>query len=252
MNSTENAHAYRERIYGAYVSGRQQALAPESLEGLKSRLPYLRWMVRNCLPLPKDAQIVDLGCGHGAILHALRLEDFRNVSGIDGSPEQVRAAKRLGIEGVRQGDLMKYLHQAADESLDAVITFDVIEHFTREELIPLVDAIHRVLRPGGYWLIHVPNGESPFGGSVRYGDLTHELAFSRASLGQLLLSSGFAQVKTWEDRPVPHGVKSTIRAFLWQVIRAGWMFYNAVETGSVDRGAIFSRNLLAVAKKNHS
>lgn len=252
MNSTENTHSYRERIYGAYVSGRQQALAPESLEGLKSRLPYLRWMVRTCLPLSKDARIVDLGCGHGAILHALCLQGFRNVSGIDGSSEQVEAARRLGIEGVRQGDLREFLRETADQSLDAIITFDVIEHFTREELIPLVDEIHRVLRPDGRWLIHVPNGESPFGGSMRYWDFTHELAFTRASLGQLCLSSGFTEVKTWEDRPTPHGVKSTIRAVLWRVLRAGWLFYNAVETGSVDRGAIFSRNLLAIAQKKSS
>ncbi len=35
---------YRERIYGAYVTGRSEALAPRALQGLASRLPYLRWL----------------------------------------------------------------------------------------------------------------------------------------------------------------------------------------------------------------
>lgn len=241
---------YRERIYGAYVSGRDETLAPETLAGLNPRLPYLRWMVRTCLPLRRDAIILDLGCGYGAIVYALRLAGYCNVHGVDGSSEQVLAARKLGIEGVDQGDLIDELRDTLDNSLDAVITFDVIEHFTKAELIPLVDEIRRVLKPGGRWLIHVPNAESPFGGSIRSGDYTHEQAFTRASLAQLCLSSGFSSLEAFEDRPIPHGIKSTVRAFLWRLIRAFWLFYNAVETGKIDRRAVFSRNLLAVAERN--
>ena len=104
-----------------------------------------------------------------------------------------------------------------------------------------------MLKPGGRWVIHVPNGESPFGNRVRFGDYTHEQAFTRTSLGQLLVASGFASVEAYEDRPIPHGFISTVRATLWQFIRAALLFYIAVETGSLDRRAVFSQNLLAVA-----
>ena len=241
---------YRERIYGSYVEARDMPLAPATLEGLRPRLPYLRRLVRRHFPPQRDMTILDLGCGHGALLYVLAQEGYCKARGIDGSPEQVAAARRLGISGVDQGNAMNVLAAAPDRSLDVVITFDVIEHFTRAELVELVDQVHRVLRAGGRWIIHVPNGESPFCARILYGDMTHEQAFTRSSIAQLLVASGFARVDYFEDQPVPHGVKSTIRLLLWKMIRAGLLFYVAVETGALDRGAVFSQNLLAVAWRN--
>ena len=249
MSRPTELDTYRSRIYGAYVTGRSEALAPQTLQGLAPRLPYLRWLVRTCMPSDRDARILDIGCGHGAILYALQQAGYRHARGVDGSAEQVQAAARLGIHGVEQGELMQALHDTPDASLDTVIAFDVIEHFTKAELIPLVDEVHRVLKRGGRWVIHAPNGESPFGNRMRSWDYTHEQAFTRTSLGQLLLASGFARIDAYEDRPIAHGVASAVRAVLWHLIRAALLFYIAVETGSLDRRAVFSQNLLTVAWK---
>ena len=240
---------YRQRIYGAYVTGRSEALAPQSVAGLTPRLPYLRWLVHTCMPEDRAAAILDIGCGHGAILYALQQAGYHNARGVDGSGEQVQAAARLGIHGVVQGDLMQTLRESADASLDVVIASDVIEHFTKAELIPLVDEVQRVLKPGGRWVIHVPNGESLFGNRMQCWDYTHEQAFTRTSLGQLLVASGFARVEAHEDRPIAHGLTSSMHAALWRLIRAALLFYIAVERGSLDRRAVFSQNLLAVAWK---
>jgi hypothetical protein len=56
-----------------------------------------------------------------------------------------------------------------------------------------------VLKPGDRWVLHMPNGNSPFGRPARYRDLTHELAFTRTSLSQLLPSSGFSSVNCFRD-----------------------------------------------------
>ena len=84
---------------------------------------------------------------------------------------------------------------------------------------------------------------------MRYGDLTHELGFTRTSLAQLLLSSGFSQVRSYEDVPIPHGLKSALRWLLWQGIRAGLRFYLLIETGDRGKQAIFSQNFLTVTEK---
>jgi SAM-dependent methyltransferase len=136
-----------------------------------------------------------------------------------------------------------------DASLDVVVAFDVIEHFMRDELLGFVDEVRRVLRPGGRWIIHTPNAESPFGGRMRYGDLTHELAFTRHSIGQLLLSSGFSSVRCFEDTPVPHGVKSAARWVLWKLFRGVLRLYMAAETGDGDASHIFTQNFLVVAER---
>ncbi len=142
---------------------------------------------------------------------------------------------------------METLRTLPSASQDVIIAFDVIEHFTKEELLPFVDEVHRVLRSGGRWIIHTPNGESPFVGRVRYGDLTHEMAFTRISISQLLKSSGSSEIVCQEDTPVPHGLKSAVRWILWKIIRSGLRFYVAAETG--ERDSIFSQNFLTVAVK---
>lgn len=240
---------YRDRIYSNYVKARNLPLAPDSLEGLAPRSPYLRKLFRKHFPADRSVEVLDLGCGHGALIHFARRAGYTNIRGVDSSPEQVAAARRLGIEGVEEGDLLATLAAQTDGSLDVVVAFDVIEHFMRDELLDFVDHVHRVMRPGGRWIIHTPNGESPFSGRMRYWDLTHELAFTRTSISQVLLSSGFSKVQCFEDAPIPHGLTSTIRWLLWQVIRSGLRLYLAAETGDTASSAIFSQNFLIVADK---
>jgi SAM-dependent methyltransferase len=240
---------YRDRIYSYYVNARNLPLAPPTLEGLKPHAPYLTKLIRSHFPVDHRSPILDLGCGHGALIHFARRGGYTNIRGVDRSPEQIGAARRLGIEGVEEGDLQAHLAAQADESFDVVVALDVIEHFTRDELLEIVDQVRRVLRPEGRWIIHTANGESPFSGRIRYGDLTHELVFTRTSISQLLLSSCFSKVQCFEDAPIPHGLKSAVRWGFWQVIRSGLRLYLAAETGDTAGNAIFSQNFLTVAVK---
>ena len=130
-----------------------------------------------------------------------------------------------------------------------VVSFDVIEHFTKDELMLLVDRVNRALRRGGKWIIHTTNAESPFGARSRYGDFTHELSFTRRSITQLILSSGFSDVMCYEDAPIFHGFKSAIRWMLWKIIKLALRLYLAVEAGFDYRESILSQHFLVVAIK---
>ena len=236
------------RLYDHYVSG-GQANAPTDLAGLAPRAPYLRRIIRDHFPKDRNAKILDVGCGYGALLHFAREAGYRDVSGVDAAKQQVEAAAALAIEGVREGGILETLDAAAEGSLDLIVTLDVIEHFAKDDLLRLVDAVHRGLRDGGRWIIHAPNGESPFFGAVLHGDLTHEQAFTRESMAQLLLASNFREVRCYEDTPVAQGAKSLVRVLLWRLIRAGLRVYVAAETGDTSPDVIFSRNLLVVATR---
>ena len=240
---------YRDRIYKYYVSGRPESLAPENIQGLKTRESRLKQLIYNYLPSNHEAKILDLGCGHGALIYFARKIGYLNIVGVDYSGEQVEAAKKLGIEGIQQGDLMEHLYLVTNDSLDVVITYDVIEHFKKEELLPFVDEVFRVLKSGGHWIIHTPNGEAIFGSRMLYSDFTHELAFTRTSITQLLKSSSFQKVMCFEDEPFIYGIKSAIRWFLWKIIRLILKFYLIIETGGADKGCIFSQNFVTVALK---
>ena len=238
------------RLYRRYATllGRvpsTSVLAAE--EYFRGRAPYLRQVVRRHLGEKRAARIVDLGCGDGALLHFAREAGFSNLSGVDGSEEQVELAHRLGITCVQHGALETFLADAPSESVDVVIAFDVLEHLSKSQALDFLEATRRVLRPGGRLLIHVPNAASPFFGHVRYGDFTHQLAFTKESLRQVLQGSGFQTVRCFEDAPVVHGAVSAARFVLWRAVRLALRVAIAAETGDIGRNAVLSQNLLAVA-----
>ena len=236
---------YRRRLYGGYVSAH---LGREDLEErLRVRRPFMESLVKAHFPPEKDAKIVEFGCGTGALLFYARKVGYTNMNGMDVSAEQVAAAGQLGISGGEQGDACGAIKAMGDGSVDAVVTIDLIEHLTRNEVIDFVDDICRVLRPGGRWITHQPNAASPFFGSIRYGDLTHETAYTGETIRQLALTCGFSSVTCYEDVPVAHGIKSRSRRVAWRGVAALLRAVCVVETGAAD--TIFSRNFLAVVKR---
>jgi cyclopropane fatty-acyl-phospholipid synthase-like methyltransferase len=240
---------YRCRIYRRYASVTPAVPAPRTADDLRPRAADLRKLIQLYFPLDRDAAILDLGCGHGALIHFARASGYRNIRGVDCSPEQVAAARRLGIDGVREDDLFETLRSLVDESLDCIVSFDVIEHFTKDELPAFFDEVRRVLRSGGRWIIHTPNGESPFCSRLRYSDFTHEIAFTRQSLPQVLLASRFTSVECHSDILAITGLKRILRWIIWKCIRGMLRVWIAAETGDTARDAIFSQNLLAIAIK---
>ncbi len=240
---------YRQRIYQQYLQAGAAAPASEKLAEFQRRAPYLEKLIRDHFPDNKETVILDLGCGAGALEYFARRQGFGNIIGIDRSPQQVAAARSLGLAGVREGEVLEALETLTGESQGLVIAFDVLEHFRKDEAVGFMDQVHRVLAPGGKVIIHTPNGASPFSGRAGHGDFTHETMFTRDSLGQLLTACGFSRVECYEDQPVVHGIVSGVRWLLWRLLRGGLRFYLAVETGNLDPNEILSQNLLCVAVK---
>jgi SAM-dependent methyltransferase len=240
----------RDAIYGKYVSSGAVGARPRSIGDFTPRIPSFRQLVRRHFPSDKSCRVLDLGCGQGSLLYVAAQEGYRNLSGVDGSAEQVAVAHALGITEVRQADLFSHIREQAPAAFDVVITYDVIEHLTKGEVLALAGEVRRVLRADGRWIIHVPNGESPFVGRIRYGDMTHELAFTRFSVSALLKACDFATVQCFEDVPVPHGIKSAVRFVLWKLMRLPMALWITVETGENGLDCIFSQNLVAVARRD--
>jgi 2-polyprenyl-3-methyl-5-hydroxy-6-metoxy-1,4-benzoquinol methylase len=241
-------HHYRGRVYSGYLSVSEERAGAESAALFRARWPHLRHAVRKLLPEDRNSRIVDLGAGYGGFVRAAKAAGYHRIEGYDWALEQVEAARHLG-EDVKQADLFEALEGLEDEAWDVVVTFDVVEHLKRDEVFKCADGVRRILRPGGRWLIHTANAESPLFGRVRYGDLTHETAFTRRSLQQLLIATGFSTYTFIEDGPVLHGVVSCVRWLLWQAVRSAIVARVGLETGILDWSSILSQNIFAVAVK---
>lgn len=229
--------AFRESLYERYASQFKVTRGAASVDFL--RFKYLPLLA----DLPRDAAILELGCGGGELLSFLTSAGFTNAQGVDISPEQVALARQRGVS-VEQGDVFEVLKQ---RTWAAVIAVDVLEHFTRDELVRLAPLLYEALEPGGRALIQTANGAGLFPRQVIYGDLTHLTIFTPDSLMQLLRPAGFVHFAFFETGPIPLRVRGKLNVALWRVIRAAANAIRYVETGK--RQAIWTENFICVARK---
>ena len=230
----------RSRLYESYAS--QHA---GTVSGGAAALVYRR-DIRPLLPPPAAGPIVDIGCGRGDLVRLLQADGF-DVEGIDVSPEQTTLAHAAGITRVRQGDFRAIL--AAHPAHYAAITAtDVLEHFTKPEVLATFDDVAAALRPGGAFVARVPNAVSPLGGHIRDGDFTHQTSFTARSIRQLAAAAGFDAVLARSSPPVAHGLASAARVVAWQVVSACYRIALVAETGML-RDHIVTQNLTFAARK---
>lgn len=201
------------------------------------------------LPEDKQARILDLGCGNGAFLYFLKREGYKNILGIDVSPEQIELAKKIGINGVKCQDVLDFLKNS-DEKFNVITAFDLIEHFRKDEFLLLSKLVYRALKAQGLFILRTINGETPFSGRLRYADLTHEICFTRRSISTALLNANFKKVKALPAyHYFPEGIRSSIKFTIWKIIEFGLRIYMMVETGNFKDKYIFTQNLLGVGYK---
>jgi 2-polyprenyl-3-methyl-5-hydroxy-6-metoxy-1,4-benzoquinol methylase len=247
--STLQREMYRERLYHNYLANHRGTGLLEVQARLQGAAPYWKRLLKY-FPEDKDTRVLDLGCGYGACLFWLKQAGYRHLEGVDCSPEQVKAAHSLGLDSVKQGDLQCHIAERQRESCDVVIAFDVLEHFEKNEALQFADQVFRILAPGGFVIIHLPNGEGVFSGCIAHGDFTHELTLTRQSLGQLLRCAGFSQISAYEDIPVVHGLLSAVRFLVWKATRTALRIVYAAQTGDTGHGLILSQSFLAIARKS--
>lgn len=235
--------AWKQRLYASYVSSGQGG--GNAASGHLSRRPYIEQIIARHVPPDRAARIFDAGCGDGVVLYFLKKAGYANIAGVDVSAEMVALAHGAGLPEVFQGELLPALEALPQGSLDVLFIMDVLEHLEREELFAVCDAARRALKAGGRLILHVPNSTGIFGDVIRYGDLTHELSFNASSMRQLLGTTGFGAMACYEEKPVVHGLKSLIRAVLWEVGSFGHRLLNIAETGNWE--VVLTRNMLVVA-----
>lgn len=192
--------------------------------------------------LPDDVTtpILEVGCGSGWLLSALEQRGYPNVTGIDKSPSQVALARQLGHE-VHEIGAAEFLADRAGE-FGLIVVLDVFEHLTRQQAWELLERSHRALRPGGRIVIQTPNGDSPWVGSVFFGDPTHLHCYAPLLLEKLMAAAGFEQIASRPCGPVPTTFIRRLRCWAWGLVAATLRLVNRLE-GAVTSG-IQTRNFL--------
>lgn len=193
---------------------------------------------------------VDLACGTGELLYHLRRRGSTNLTGVDLSADSLSAAQRFvpGASFIHQ-DVTVFLQQVEPASIGLITGLNIVEHLPKQSLVAFFSLVHRALRPGGQFLMVVPNAVSPYGTIPRYWDITHELAFSPNSVRQLSVAAAFKnEPDFFEVGPIPHGFLSSLRWVAWKIISQQIRLRLLIESGSA-RSPVYTQDMLVTIAK---
>jgi SAM-dependent methyltransferase len=144
MNQDATNHAARGGAAAPDSHARDQGLNPVRTREILKRLGF---------HLTTETRILDLGCGAGGSVYALRDAGFVNAIGYD-----IKDYLKLRDPGDRSMFVIADPKAAGlpfdDDSFDLVISEQVMEHVMDQ--VGMLRELHRILRPGGYSLHAMP------------------------------------------------------------------------------------------------
>jgi cyclopropane fatty-acyl-phospholipid synthase-like methyltransferase len=123
-------------------------IAEQFGEGRTDLLPkeveYLALLLE---PLAPGSTILDLGCGTGHPIATFLILNGHRIVGVDGSSAMLAEARK------RHPD-QRWIHAFMDvvdfdETFDAVVCWDSLFHVPRQGWRPMIEKVHRWLRPHG-------------------------------------------------------------------------------------------------------
>ncbi len=205
---------YREKLFEKYFSLHYSRVLPPTKEGWEWVIERIDINFGDVISkLPKDAAILDLGCGVGYLTYYLLKKGFTNIHALDVSQEQIDVAKeslkKYGVdyEGSVQfsvTDAFGFL--AASPKYDLIVMLDILDHFDKERSFELMKLASDSLSPSGAFLSRTTNMDNPLFGQYHYADFTHESGFSPASITQCLNAVGFSRVEVYYEK-IPYSYK---------------------------------------------
>lgn len=126
----------------------------------------------------RSARILDVGCGSGIFLVHLKSLGYESLAGVETSARLRARFRDVAIELFDELPAGPY---------DRIFMLDVLEHIADD--VGFLDRVHRLLEPGGRFLISVP--AHPFLWS-RHDELNrHHRRYRRRELRQKLRAAGF-------------------------------------------------------------
>jgi SAM-dependent methyltransferase len=145
--------------------------------------------------VPQDSSILDVGCGNGAALLAMRDLGFTRLAGLEIDPTAAQRARESALD-VRRGELLDA--DFPDESFDLIRMGHVIEHVL--DPMATLRRAYRLLKPGGILMGETPNTDcldyrifKRYWGALHIP--RHIFIFNDRNLRQALARSTFSHIE---------------------------------------------------------
>lgn len=147
--------------------------------------------------LPKNPKILEIGCGNGFFLEALRKRRIKDLFGVEASSKMVSEAtpyfkNRIIKDVFKRG-------QFPNNIFDTVLCFHTLDHIVDPN--KFIKSVKEILKPGGFILFVVHNTDSIFaklfGEKWPIFDIEHIFLFNRKTLRSLFSKNQFVDIKTF-------------------------------------------------------
>jgi len=182
-------NGYLNTRYG-YDFSPASRLGPVLARLFPKKRSYADRSVRNLHRPSAGGRLLDVGCGQGTFLAAMRRAGW-DIQGVEPDPSAAAVARANGIpvdnEPLEETSL-------TEQSFDALTMNHVIEHF--HDPSEALRISHRLLKPGGILWIATPNldsrGHALFGRDwIGLDPPRHLVLFTRSALARAVADSGF-------------------------------------------------------------
>ncbi len=169
------------------------------------------------IPLTKELNILDFGCGTGLV--TLALQPFvRSITGIDSSPGMLdvlnRKISERGLSNVRTQHL-DMDHGGNLSGLYHLVVSSMTLHHIRE-INPLLKQFYQILRPSG--ILCIADLDEDGGRFHESNDGVFHFGFNRDVLARQFEEAGFQNVRTVQaaavEKPVAGGASHLFTIFL--------------------------------------
>jgi len=162
------------------------------------------------LPKQKHFKVLDLGCGYGRFLLAIKKKygDYVTLFGLDSSRAEIKQGKKLGLNLAYAN--VQERTQFKDNYFDLITAAEIIEHLLNPDAFLL--ECNRTLKIGGYLIISTPNLCAWFNRILLlFGS---QPIFLEPSAKSKLIGAGFLKKFKKDSTPVGH-----IRIFTFNALR---------------------------------
>jgi 2-polyprenyl-3-methyl-5-hydroxy-6-metoxy-1,4-benzoquinol methylase len=157
-------------------------------------------------------KVLEIGCSDGSVsIKIAQLNKVRNVIGIDIRRSAISDGKKLIKDLLKRKEInkkdagkVKLIHGAIEKlsvklvKFDSVCAYEIFEHLAPQDLLPVFQKIHKLIKKNGSFFVSVPNR---FPGQKydkqkrsRWKWFDHRNFFSQASL-EIFLRNFFKQVR---------------------------------------------------------
>lgn len=169
--------------------------APENIEkGYSKFYQFYKHNYLKYIPGDKESNILVVSCGPGYFVTLLSQQGYKNVLGIDSSPEKIKYARRKNLSCVTE-EAFPFLEKRTNE-FDVIFCEQELNHLTKEEILTFLKLCWNSLKKDGVLIVHTLNGANPITGAEALAqNFDHYNTFTEYSLRQILRYAGFSEIR---------------------------------------------------------